>query len=67
MHNTIIGLAFGVLIGSGIGLGACMLFFDEPLLFPGDTIAIGGVVCGALGFFVGEPFIEFMKEHWWRF
>jgi len=52
-------------VRGGLGLGACILIFDEPPFFAGDTILIGAVVCGTLGYFLGEGFIEWLKEIWW--
>lgn len=65
--NILTGIFFGALIGAAIGLGACVYLFDEPPFFTGDTILIGAVVCGALGYFLGEAFIEWLKENWWWF
>ncbi|MBX3423826.1 MAG: hypothetical protein KF752_19900 [Pirellulaceae bacterium] len=65
--NVIAGTFFGALAGGGIGLGACMFLFDDPPFFTGDTILIGAIVCGVLGFFLGAGFIEWLKENWWGF
>jgi len=32
-----------------------------------STILIGAAICGLLGFFLGEGFIEWLKENWWNF
>lgn len=48
-------------------MGACMFIFDEPPLFTRDTILIGAILGGALGYFLGEGFIEWLKENWWWF
>ena len=55
----------GVLIGGSLGLGACMFIFEETLLFTGDTVLLGALICGTLGYFLGEDFIEWLKEVWW--
>ena len=65
--NIIAGVLLGGLIGGGLGLGACIFIFDEPPFFTGDTVLIGAVACGVLGFFLGEGFIEWLKENWWHF
>ena len=65
--NIIAGTLLGALCGGGLGLGACMFIFDEPPLFTGDTILIGAILGGALGYFLGEGFIEWLKENWWWF
>jgi hypothetical protein len=67
LGNIIAGTLLGGLCGSGLGLGACMFIFDEPPLFTGDTILIGAVLCGILGYFLGAGFIEWLKENWWWF
>ncbi len=65
--NIIAGTLLGALCGAGVGLGVCMFIIDEPPLFPGDTILIGAIICGTLGYFWGEGFIEWLKENWWWF
>ena len=65
--NIVAGIILGALIGGGLGLGVCLYVFEGTLLFPGDTVLFGAVVCGALGFFLGGGFIEWLKEHWWWF
>ena len=67
LANVIAGVFFGALIGGGLGLGACMFIFEGTLLFPGDTILCGAMICGVLGFFFGGGFVEWLKEHWWGF
>lgn len=56
---------WGILIGGGLGLGACMFIFEETLLFTGDTVLLGALICGTLGYFLGEDFIEWLKDVWW--
>lgn len=68
LGNTISGVLLGAVAGGGIGLGACMFIFDEPPLLMGDTVLVGAAICGLLGFFLGEGFIEWLKEncsHFW--
>ena len=67
LANIITGTLLGALIGSGLGLGTCIYIFDEPPFFAGDTILFGAIVCGALGYFLGEGFIEWLKKNWWWF
>jgi hypothetical protein len=64
LKDGFIGALWGVLIGGLGGLGVCIWLIDDPPFFPGDTIAIGACICGFLGFFIGEPFLEWMKENW---
>jgi len=67
LANVTTGVLLGILVGAGIGLGACIFIIEGTLLFPGDTILAGAIVCGTLGFFLGEDFIEWLKENWWWF
>ena len=67
LANVIAGVFLGALVGGGLGLGACVMLFDEPPLFTGDTVLFGALICGTLGYFYGEGFIEFLKETWWQF
>lgn len=67
LENVTMGIFLGALVGGGLGLGACIFIFDETLLFTGDTVLIGAVTCGALGYIFGEDFIEWLKENWWWF
>ena len=67
LKNVASGIVMGVIVGGGLGLGACMYVFEGTLLFPGDTVLLGAVVCGTLGLIYGESFIEFMEEHYWWF
>jgi ABC-type proline/glycine betaine transport system permease subunit len=65
LANLIAGTLIGGLIGGGMGLGACMFIFEGTLLFPGDTVLAGALICGLLGLVFGEGFIEWLKENWW--
>jgi hypothetical protein len=67
LANVLIGVFFGALIGGGLGLGACTFIFEDTLFFTGDTVLIGAVLFGTLGFFFGEGFIDWLKENWWWF
>jgi len=64
LKDGFIGAMWGVLIGALAGLGVCIWVIDIPPFFPGDTIVVGAVICGLLGFFLGERFHEWMKAHW---
>jgi len=65
--NVVAGVLLGALAGGGLGLGACMFIFDGTLLFPGDTMLLGAVLCGMLGYFVGEPFLDWLHDNIWWF
>ena len=65
--NIVSGVLLGTLIGGGLGLGACIYIFEDTLLFTGDTVLFGAIICGSLGYFLGEGFIEWLKENWWWF
>lgn len=64
LGNMIAGLGLGAVVGGGLGFGLCALLFEETLLFTGDTVLFGALICGTLGFFLGEGFIEWLKENW---
>jgi hypothetical protein len=65
--NVVWGVLLGAVVGGGLGLGACTFIIEGTLLFPGDTILAGAILCGTLGFFLGEGFIEWLKENWFSF
>jgi hypothetical protein len=65
--NVVAGVLLGALVGAGFGLGACVFVFEDTLLFLGDTVLLGALTCGVLGYFLGEEFIEWLKENWWWF
>lgn len=67
MANVVTGVFLGALVGGGLGLGACIFIIEGTLWFPGDTIVAGALICGTLGFFLGEGFIEWLKENWYWF
>ncbi len=67
LANVFTGTLLGALLGAGLGLGACTFIFEGPLLFMGDTMLAGAIICGVLGYFLGEGFIEWLKENWWWF
>ena len=58
------GLWVGALLGGLLGLGVCIWLIEGTLLFPGDTMLIGAVVCGLGGFLCGDSFFEWLKDHW---
>jgi hypothetical protein len=65
LANIISGVLLGALVGGWLGLGACTFIFQGTLLFAGDTMLAGALICVTLGFFLGEGFIEWMKENSW--
>ena len=62
--NTVSGFLLGALLGGTLGLGICVWVIPFTLLFPGDTILTGAVVCGIGGYWYGDPFIEWLRESW---
>ncbi len=46
-------------------MGVCTFLIEGTLWFPGDTIVAGALICGTLGYVVGEDFIDWLKENWW--
>lgn len=60
------GLLVGAPLGGLAGLGVCMWFIDGTLLFPGDTMLSGAILCGVLGFLYGETFFQWLKDNWYH-
>jgi hypothetical protein len=58
------GLWIGALLGALVGLGAGMWLFEHPLLFQGETILLGAILCGLAGFLFGGRFFEWLAECW---
>lgn len=52
LANIITGAALGALIGGAMGLGVCMFVFEGTLLFEGDTVLAGAVICGSPGYYL---------------
>jgi hypothetical protein len=64
-RNGFKGLFVGAFLGGFAGLGVCMWIIEGTWLFPGDTILIGAVVCGILGFLFGQRFFDWLSD-WWH-
>jgi len=64
VRDVLKGLLLGAFLGASLGLGVCTFIIDDPLLFPGDTIAIGAAVFGTCGYVWGDDFFEWVKENW---
>lgn len=64
LQDRVVCTVLGLGIGAFAGLGVCTWILEGTLLFPGDTIAVGAVTCGVLGFAYGEPFLDWMLDHW---
>ncbi len=58
------GLIVGSVLGALAGLGICTWLLAETLLFPGDTMVAGALICGAAGYIWGDEFFEWLKDHW---
>ena len=56
---TLIGAGFGALVG----LTLRMWLIDEAWLFPGDTVVIGAILFAILGYWYGQSFLDFLREH----
>ena len=65
--NMIAATSLGALAGASLGLGACVYIFEQPLLFTGDTVLAGALICGRLGWYFGSGFVDWLKENWWWF
>jgi hypothetical protein len=64
MLDAIKGLIIGAILGAVAGLGACIWLITETILFPGDTMVMGALFCGGLGYRYGDEFFEWLREHW---
>ena len=67
MGDAIKGLIVGTFLGGIAGLGMCIWLFTENILFPGDTMVAGALICGTCGYIWGDEFFEWLKENWRRF
>ena len=67
LGNIVTGVLLSGLVGGGLGLGACVFVFEGTLLFTGETVLIGAVTCSTMSYFLGEGFLEWLKENWWWF
>ena len=67
IEDRIAAAVVGALFGSLIGLGICWGLIAEDLLFVGDTIVAGALICGTLGFIFGDRFVDWLRENWWWF
>ncbi|MEZ6061965.1 MAG: hypothetical protein R3C19_16595 [Planctomycetaceae bacterium] len=57
----------GGFIGATMGLGVCVYLLSFTILFPGDTIVAGAIICGTFGFIYGEPFLDWLLENFRHF
>lgn len=61
------GLIIGAVLGALVGLGVCVWLITETLLFPGDTMVAGALICGVCGYVWGDDFFDWLKDNWWWF
>lgn len=62
-QNPLRNIVVGALVGGGLGLGVCELFLSVPHLEAGIAVVAGAVLCGTLGYFLGESFVTWLREH----
>jgi hypothetical protein len=67
LSNVFTGTLLGALAGFGLAWSAGSYVFDAPPLVTGSMILVGALAGGVLGFFLGEAFIEWLREHLWWF
>ena len=67
ISDALKGVLLGGCFGGLAGLGACIWLIPGDLLFPGDTILFGAVICGIGGYIGGDAFFEWLGENWWWF
>lgn len=65
--SVITATLLGALIGAAAGLGVCVYLISFTILFPGDTMVFGALLCGTLGFVYGESFVDWLLENFWHF
>lgn len=60
--DAVVGLVAGAAWGATLGI--CMWLLPGAILFPGDTMALGAVVFAALGYYKGNDFFRWLRDHW---
>lgn len=62
--DAVVGLIVGAFWGAAPGLGIRLRLLPGAILFPGDTMALGAIVCGVLGYSKGSAFFRWLRDHW---
>jgi hypothetical protein len=63
--DAVVGAIAGVLFGATSGLAISLLLLpDRFRLFPGDLMVLGAVVCAGLGYWRGNDFFRWLRDHW---
>jgi Mg/Co/Ni transporter MgtE len=62
--DAVVGLIAGAIWGATLGLGVCMWLLPTTMLFPGDTMVFGATVFAVLGYFKGDDFFRWIRDHW---
>jgi hypothetical protein len=65
--DAIKGLVLGAILGGFAGLGICIWLIAETLLFPGDTMVAGALICGFCGYRWGDDFFDWLSDNWHHF
>ena len=58
------GILWGVLFGALGGL-SLLWWIEEPFFFTGETIVLGGIVGGIVGYLWGHEIVAFIGEFLW--
>lgn len=62
--DAVVGLIAGAFWGATLGLGIGVWLVARTILFPGDTMVLGAIVCGVLGYYKGSDFFRWLRDHW---
>src|SRR5262245_10110673 len=62
--DAVVGLIAGAIWGATVGLGVCIWLLPRAILFPGDTMAVGAVIFGVLGYYRGSDVFRWLRDHW---
>ncbi len=53
---------FGFVLGALIAMSTLWSLVDSV---PWWAVGTSGAICAVLAFYLGDPFIEWLKESWW--
>ncbi len=62
--DAVVGLIVGALFGATSGLGLGLYAMPGTLLFTGGTMVFGAIVCAVLGYYKGDDFFRWLRDHW---
>jgi hypothetical protein len=62
--DAVVGLIAGVLWGATSALAVSLWFFPGGFLLTGLTMACAALVFGVLGYWKGDDFFRWLRDHW---